>query len=79
MIKFSDQCDSPAQVEQMLQMDRVWSLHVNFPHLQQVVTTLLLLSAQNWHCLLTFLAGEGPAAAPCALLTKSAASEEQGR
>jgi len=34
-------CESSAQVEQGLQMDRLWSLHMNFPHLQQVLQTLL--------------------------------------
>ncbi|KAJ4920953.1 hypothetical protein JOQ06_022294 [Pogonophryne albipinna] len=30
-----DDLKDPAQVEQGLQMDRLWSLHMNFPHLQQ--------------------------------------------
>lgn len=73
-------CQSPAQLKQRLQMDRVWSLHASLPHLQQVLT-ICLFSVQNSHCLMPFglRIGEGPAAAPCALVTKSAEADERGR
>lgn len=73
-------CQSPAQLKQGLQMDRLWSLHASLPHLQQVLT-ICLFSVQNSHCLMPFglRIGEGPAAAPCALVTKSAEADERGR
>lgn len=74
-------CQSP-QLKQRLQMDRLWSLHAGFSHLQQVLQVRLLLSVQNSHSLLSFVLGPavvGPAAALCALITTSAAPEERGR